>query len=71
MIEGSRKLIIGPCNLKDKTGNEFDGFYPSFMSPDARQGHTRLTGKVFFLKGCDTVGDRAFLSRSFTITVGP
>lgn len=71
MIGGSRKPIIGPCNLKDNTGNEFDGFYPSFMSPDARQGHTRLTGKVFFLKGCDTGGDRLFLSRTFTITIEP
>jgi hypothetical protein len=71
MIGGSRKLIIGPCNLKDNTGNEFDGFYPSFMTPGAKPGHTRLTGKVFFLKGCDTGGDRAFLSRNFTITVEP
>jgi len=71
LIAGSHKLIVGPCNLKDNTGNEFDGFYPSFMSPDARQGHTRLTGKVFFLRGCDTGGDRAFLSRTFTITVEP
>lgn len=71
MIGGSRKQIVGPCNLKDNTGNEFDGFYPSFMSPGAEQGHTRLTGKVFFLRGCDTGGDRAFLSRTFTITLGP
>jgi hypothetical protein len=71
MIGDSHKLIVGPCNLKDNTGNEFDGFYPSFMSPGARQGHTRLTGKVFFLSGCDTGGDRAFLSRTFTITVDP
>ena len=71
MIVGSRKLIVGPCNLKDNTGNDFDGFYPSFMSPDVRQGHTRLTGKVFFLKGCDTGGGRQFLSRTFTITVDP
>ena len=71
LIVGSHKLIVGPCNSTDKTGNEFDGFYPSFMSPGAQQGHTRLTGKVFFLRGCDMGGDRHFLSRSFTITVNP
>jgi hypothetical protein len=71
MIGGSHQLIVGPCNVNDNTGNEFDGFYPSFMSPGARQGHTRLTGKVFFLRGCDTGGDRHFLSRTFTITVDP
>jgi hypothetical protein len=71
MIVGSHKLIVGPCNSKDKTGNEFDGFYPSFMSPESPAGHTRLTGKVFFLRGCDTGADRHFLSRTFTITVDP
>lgn len=71
IILGSRKLIVGPCNLKDKTGNEFDGFYPSFMSPGAQAGHTRLTGKVFFLSGCDTGEPRAFVSRNFRITVEP
>ncbi len=37
------------------------------MSPGAAAGHTKLTGKVFFINGCDT-GKRTFASRTFTIT---
>ena len=59
-----------PCNLKDNSGSSFDGFYPSFMSPGAPAGHTRNTGRVYFLNGCDTALPRAFVSRTFTIA-GP
>jgi len=52
-------------------GEQFDGFYPSLMSPEAAQGHLRLTGHVFFLNGCDTGQPRAFTSRAFTINIEP
>jgi hypothetical protein len=66
LIAGSRKKITAPCNTNG-SGSSFDGFYPSIMSPGAAAGHTRLTGKVFFLNGCDTGLPRAFESRDFTI----
>ena len=70
LILNSRYPITSPCNLKDDSGSLFDGFYPSFMSPGARAGHTRSTGRVYFLSGCDTALPRAFVARTFTIT-GP
>jgi hypothetical protein len=69
MILNSRQAISSPCNLKDDSGSSFDGFYPSFMSPGAPAGHTRSTGRVYFLNGCDTALPR-FMSRTFTVT-GP
>jgi hypothetical protein len=69
-IANSEKAVTSPCNLVDKTGSKFDGFYPSFMSPGAAAGHTKLTGRVFFMDGCDT-GPRTFGSRAFTITIAP
>jgi hypothetical protein len=47
-----------------------DGWYPSFMSPGHTEGHIGLTGKVFFMDGCDGALGREFKSRSFTITGG-
>lgn len=68
-IAGSEFPITSPCPGAT-TGGEFDGWYPSFMSPGKAKGHLRLTGKVFFMNGCN-VGSRTFVSRSFTITPGP
>jgi hypothetical protein len=68
LIANSEKVITLPCNLVDNTGTRFDGFYPSFMSPGAPAGHTRLTGRAFFMDGCDT-GEREFASRPFVITI--
>jgi hypothetical protein len=68
MITNSEKSTTTPCNLNNSTGTSFDGFYPSFVSPGAAAGHTRLTGQVFFMDGCDT-GARTFGSRGFTITL--
>ncbi|HUH98625.1 MAG TPA: hypothetical protein VLZ89_14770 [Anaerolineales bacterium] len=50
------------------SGDSFDGWYPSFLSPGSAAGHVSQTGYVFFLNGCDT-GRRTFRSRTFTITV--
>jgi uncharacterized protein (TIGR03437 family) len=59
-----------PCD-DGSSGTQMDGWYPSFMSPGAAAGHTRLTGMVFFLRGCMPGSDRQFRSRAFTITAGP
>src|SRR5579863_721404 len=70
LIQNSRFKILKPCPSTGD-GTQFDGFYPSFMSPGAPAGHIRLTGKVFFLNECDTGLPRAFASRTFTITTEP
>ena len=67
LIQGSQYTVTTPCNAAGTSGGQFDGWYPSFMSPGAAQGHTKLTGSAFFLNGCDT-GARQFMSRTFTIT---
>jgi hypothetical protein len=66
IIENSRFAVTTPCP-SSHAGDDFDGFYPSFMSPGTDQGHLKLTGYVFYLKGCD-VGTRIFASRTFAIT---
>ena len=65
-IQNSQGPVTIPCPTTG-TGQQYDGYYPSFMSPGAAAGHTKLTGKAFFLNGCDT-GARAFMARTFTIT---
>lgn len=57
-------------------GINFDGWYPSFMTPSSfaavyQPGHLGNTGQVFFLNGCNTGSPRSFVSRTFTITVAP
>jgi len=69
LVTGSQFTLTAPCP-GITSGAEFDGWYPSLMSPGASQGHTRRTGKAFFLNGCDTGKPRAFMSRHFTITAG-
>ena len=66
-ITGSSFSITDNCGNNGTSGQQFDGWYPSFMSPGAAVGHTRLTGKVFYMNGCDT-GTHKFMSRTFTIT---
>jgi hypothetical protein len=67
LIQNSQFPFTSPCP-GSTTGSQFDGFYPSFMSPGAAAGHTNLTGMVFYMSGCDT-GKRTFMSRTFTITL--
>jgi uncharacterized protein (TIGR03437 family) len=69
MISNSQFPVTGPCSADGMAGQKFDGWYPSFMSPGAAAGHTKLTGTVFFMNGCD-VGSRVFTARTFTITTG-
>jgi len=70
MILNSQVPITTPC-ADGSNGQEIDGWYPSFMSPGAAAGHTKLTGTVFFLTGCMPGTERHFKSRTFTITAGP
>jgi hypothetical protein len=69
MILNSQYPVEDLCSADGSSGQKFDGWYPSSMSPGAASGHTKLTGTIFFMNGCDT-GARAFSARSFTITTG-
>ena len=69
MVLNSQFSVTAPCP-GNTAGSQFDGWYPSTMSPGADAGHTRLTGNIFFLNGCN-VGARTFMSRAFTITTQP
>lgn len=68
MIQNSQFPVTRPCTGLT-AGGQFDGWYPSFMSPGAAAGHTKLTGLAFLLNGCN-IGSRQFMSRTFTITTG-
>jgi hypothetical protein len=68
-IQNSQFPIISPCPGLT-TGGQFDGWYPSSVSPGAAAGHTKLSGLIFYMNGCDT-GARQFMSRTFTITSSP
>jgi len=68
LIQNSQFAVTRPCPTLS-AGGQFDGWYPSFMSPGAAAGHTRLTGLAFFMNGCN-IGSRQFMSRTFTITTG-
>ncbi len=66
-----------PITINGTNGEpQFDGWYPSLMSPGAAVGHIKLTGTVFYLQGC-VAGEnlpatpRIFTSRTFTITAQP
>jgi hypothetical protein len=68
-IVGSWSAFIDP---KTTSCNDYDGWYPSFMSLHHKPGHLTTNGYVFYMKGC-TGGDtpspgREFSTRAFTIT---
>jgi len=52
-------------------GQEFDGHYPSTLSPGAAPGHTKLTGSIFLTYITCDASTRQFLSRTFTIVAEP
>jgi uncharacterized protein (TIGR03437 family) len=65
-----------PITTCSTGGPQFDGWYPSFMSPGAASYHLKLTGTVFYLQGCEVgqnsaASPRIFSSRTFTITAQP
>src|SRR4029077_7852891 len=65
LIENSLLPVVSGC-AADGTGQSFDGWYPSLMSHGFPSGHISVTGKIFFMSGCDR-GKRVFMSRRFTI----
>jgi uncharacterized protein (TIGR03437 family) len=69
-IQNSQYALTSPCPGQT-TGQDFDGFYPSTMSPGAASGHTKLTGYFFFSHVTCDLASRQFLSRAFTITTEP
>lgn len=76
LITGSLGTWQIPCPETRVNGNgtQFDGFYPSIMSPGLPVGHIHNTGRIYFLDGCDagtaTTGMRDFNYRHFTIIAG-
>jgi len=52
--------------------NDYNGWYPTFMSLGQMSAHLGTTGYVFYMKGCtgsgETPGRRQYSTRAFTIT---
>ena len=69
-IVGSAGQVLNPCMGISAGGEQFDGWYPSFMSASAPQGHINKTGRAYFLNGCEGSTLRAFMYRNFKITGG-
>jgi hypothetical protein len=69
LIQNSQYPLTAPCPGRT-TGYDFDGSYPSTISPGAASGHTKLTGYIFFSHITRAQASRPFLSRTFTITTG-
>jgi hypothetical protein len=67
-IVGSWSAFIDP---KTTSCNDYDGWYPSFMSLHHKPGYLTTNGYVFYMKGCtgggDTPGGREYSTRAFTI----
>jgi hypothetical protein len=65
------QLVAGSLGTYSTCNNgmsgQFDGFYPSMMSPGAPQGHIYNTGRIYFLNGCEAGTNRIFDYREFTI----
>jgi len=57
-----------PCTT---AGEDFDGSYPSTISPGAASGHTKLTGYIFFTHITCDLATHQFMSRTFTIVAEP
>ena len=60
-----------PFDPKSKNCNDYNGWYPSFMSLNHKPGHLTTSGYVFYMKGCtggDTPGGRQFSTRAFAMT---
>jgi hypothetical protein len=67
--------IIGswhPFDPAAQSCNDYDGWYPTFMSLSQKSAHLSTTGYVFYMKGCtgggETPGGRQYSTRAFTIT---
>jgi hypothetical protein len=67
-IVGSTGPVAAAPTTGCPNGAEFDGWYPSFVTPGGDQGHLGRSGFVYFLNGCDGGSSgRVFSSRTFTL----
>jgi hypothetical protein len=67
LIGGSTGPVAAAPTTGCPNGADFDGWYPSFMTPGREQGHLGSDGFVFFLNGCDGGSSgRVFAARTFT-----
>ena len=70
LIAGSQSTLIVPCPVAGNTdGQQFDGWFPSLVSPGAAAGHISQAGYAFYGKGCNT-DMRSFNRRTFSINIG-
>ena len=71
-IIGSWGPFEPSTNLQDTQSCSFyyQGWYPTFMSPNMEPSHLSTTGYAFSMAGCVTSGSvREYLSRAFTIKI--
>ena len=67
LIDGSTGPVAAAPTTGCPNGAEFDGWYPSFVTPGREPGHLGSDGFVLFLNGCDGGSSgRVFASRTFT-----
>jgi hypothetical protein len=69
LVQGSQSSLAVPCPGANNTdGQQFDGWFPSFVSPGAAAGHIGQAGYAFYGTGCNT-DKRGFARRTFAIGV--
>ena len=71
LIANSQSTLSVPCPVAGNTnGQQFDGWFPSLVSPGVAPGSIAQAGYAFYMTGCNT-GVRKFARRTFSISVGP
>ena len=69
LVQGSQSTLYVPCPIPGNTnGQQFDGWFPSLMTPGAASGHIGQAGFAFHGSGCNT-DQRTFARRPFAISV--
>jgi hypothetical protein len=73
LIANSQFTTTTPCDGQPPTSPStyFNGWYPSFYSPNLAMGRTGKNGLAFYLDGCNLDSERTFKSRTFTVTADP
>ncbi len=69
MLQSWSLFAAAGCGA-NSPGENFNGWYPSLMSPKTEPGHLGGGGWVFYMSGCQggqTPGSRVYSSRYFTI----
>lgn len=65
----SLALVAGTLQYIDCSTGKFDGFYPSFVTPNLPPGHIGPTGHALYLNGA-LLGRRVLNVRDFQISLG-